>query len=93
MLGAADENGDMRVLAILEFHGTHGNWHVHANEADIAKIPAGFARSPHTVKLEPPPPPFPRTAFGLDEQQAYKLTVDFFRLDKTDRGNDLGVGP
>lgn len=86
------ENGDMKVLAALEFHGTHGDWHAHVREADIAAISPGFRRGPDVVRLEPPPG-FGWTGFGLDEQRAYKVTVDFFRLDRTGAGNDLGLEP
>lgn len=85
-------SGDMKVLASLEFHGTHEGWHLHAREADIASIAPGYKRGPDVVRIEPPPG-FTRSGFGLDEQQAYKITVDFFRLDKTATDDDLALTP
>jgi len=93
-LGAIVGN-DMAVMASLEFHGTHGDWHIHHTEEDVAKIPAGFKRGSWIRKDEPPtpPPPFTRTGFGIDEPGAYKLTVDYFRLDNTSQfGDTLGFG-
>lgn len=89
-------DGDMVVMAVLEFHGTHGDWHCHHTEEEIEKISGGHFRSRGMRKDEPPspPPPFTRTGFGIDESGAYKIAVDFFRLDDTAQfGNTLDFQP
>ena len=45
MLGM-DDAGDMKIIARLEFHGTHGGWHIHHSTGEISAIPSGIRVGP-----------------------------------------------
>ena len=44
-LGVNDD-GDMKIVASLEFHGTHPRWHLHYPKENMSKVPSGVMRGP-----------------------------------------------
>lgn len=51
MLGM-DDAGDTKVVARLEFHGTHGGWHMHYATGSIGAVPAGIRVGPWTKRRD-----------------------------------------
>lgn len=83
MLGLVEARGDTKVIARLEFHGTHGGWHLHYAAGDLAKVPSGIRVGPwlkmhDCVRHE---------TFGLShdleddaKSKAMTIVADVFRL-------------
>jgi len=84
MLGF-DVAGDMKVLASLEFHPTHGGWHVHVCCDEVGSVPVGVKRGPWLRNLNGSGPkhsmPCPET-----DSAAFNRAVSFFRLDRVGGG-------
>lgn len=49
---AVDDGGDMKLIARLEFHGTHGGWHVHYTDEPMRDIPSGVVNGPWVRRKE-----------------------------------------
>lgn len=82
MLGLTQGN-DTKVLASLEYHGTHGSWHVHTSCDIFDSIPAGIKRGPWITRL-PSPKNYNRAGiFVIGDDAAFTRAIDFFGLDKT----------
>ena len=83
-----DFGSDVKVLASLELHPTHGGWHAHACCDDVSTVPAGIKRGPWVrnlngcgVKHRMPCP--------SDDDSAFNRAVSFFCLDRIERGGML----
>lgn len=83
MLGVTDSVGDTKLVARLEFHGTHGGWHLHYASDEMATVPAGVRSGPWVKKYDCSK----QGKFGLphgsdDEAKSKAMTIvaDVFRL-------------
>lgn len=44
-------SGDTKIVASLEFHGTHPGWHLHYAKDQIDRVPAGIRRGPWNARF------------------------------------------
>lgn len=51
MLGM-DADGDTKVVARLEYHGTHGGWHIHYPSQELSAVPTGVRSHPWLKRRE-----------------------------------------
>ena len=86
MLGV-QHGGDTKVLGTLELHPTHGGWHAHVG-CDSKDVPAGIRRGPWIRRMSGSKGCYSRKCPETDDE-AYRMAVDFFRLDKTPGGGGL----
>lgn len=77
-LGLCDD-GDTRILASLEFHGTEPGWHVHAKCSDFQAIGPGQNRQ--DSRRFPYGGHFHRNnKFGVTKETAKQKAIAFFRI-------------
>ena len=49
---AVEDAGDMRIVASLEYHPTHGGWHIHYASEPMVNVPSGVRRGPWVRRME-----------------------------------------
>lgn len=82
---AEDLSGDSRIVARLEFHGTHGGWHAHAKCGDVLSVPSGIVKPAGIVRL-PKGGAFHRhcemlrSGKAMSDVAAAAIVADFFRI-------------
>lgn len=82
---------DTKVLATLEYHGTHGSWHAHVCCESLDTVPSGIKRGPWVKRL-PDARRYNRAEkFDIDDDTAFACAVDFFGLDKAEASTDEGT--
>lgn len=82
-----DDSGDMKIVASLEFHGTHPGWHLHHPNMDISGVPPGVMRGPWVRRREC----HGETEYGLDgadpDAKAFSIAAAIFGI-----GQGRGAG-
>jgi hypothetical protein len=75
-----DVAGDTKVVARLEFHGTHGAWHLHYASEPLGVVPSGIRSGPWVRRHECKK----HGTFGLSgtgaESKAMTIVADIFGL-------------
>ena len=84
MLGV-EIDGDMKVLASLEHHPTHGAWHAHLTCGPIVAAPSGIRRGPW-VRLMNAKGRRYRFPAPQSDEAAFARAISFFRLGTRDEG-------
>ena len=83
MLGVSNAESDTKIVARLEFHGTHGGWHMHYASEAMATVPGGVRSGPWVKKHDCNT----HGKFGLPhgsedgaKSKAMTIVADVFRL-------------
>jgi hypothetical protein len=83
-----EHEGDIKVVAQLEYHPTHGGWHVHACCSDIADVPAGIRRGPWNKLLHGRGTRH-RMAAPTSDDSAFQRAMLVFGVDRRGQGGLL----
>lgn len=79
-----ENDGDMKVLASYEFHGTHPGWHVHSVCGDISNVPVGRYKGDWKKRIPKGRKFHRKQGFGVKKENALSIAYEFFGLYKND---------
>ncbi len=83
LLGVTDDSEDTKIVARLEFHGTHGGWHIHYASDELESVPSGVRCGPWVKRHDcGGHENFGLSASSSDDanRKAMTIVADVFRL-------------